>query len=158
MSSNYYRCFYTFPSAQGTASVRFNAQGTRLLCLERSQPPVIYDTPSAEDYSITVPSKTLLNAQNYSNTFHTLQSACFAGYNDELVATGSDDGHIYVWSVGNKQHEPLIQQPLLLLSGKQVARHVRYNSRICALASCSNESSIKFWTPFALPVTDHVHS
>ena len=99
-----------------------------------------------------------LNAQNYDNTHYSHQSACFAGCNEELVAAGSGDGNIYMWSVGNylSSSSATVQQPLIVLpAGKQVkksiVRHVRYNSSICALASCSDEPIVKFWTPFAIP-------
>lgn len=119
-------------------SVRFNAKGTRLLCLERRQPPTIYDVLDG--------SKLRLLATDFTNDC-TLKSACFAGKDDELAVAGSDNHGVYIWSVNRS-----IEEPLLVLKGhRSIVNNVRYNNNICTLASSGVEKMIKLWAPVPLP-------
>lgn len=76
-------------STQNCMSVRFNTLGTSVLALGRRLPPVLYstfsETPICQFYH-----------QDYYNSC-TMKTCTFAGENDELVLSGSDDFNLYVW-------------------------------------------------------------
>ena len=128
-------------------SVRFNGKGTRLLCLERRHPPIIYDVPFKEEQQKDGrDSKLRLLAPDFTNDC-TLKSACFAGIDDELAVAGSDNHGVYIWSVNRS-----VEEPLLVLKGhRSIVNNVRYNGNVCTLASSGVEKMIKLWAPVHLP-------
>ena len=84
---------------------------------------------------------------NYSGAF------CFAGQNDEFVASASSDHRrLSIWAVPDAEKEDdeccIIEQPLLALEGHQFEiacmSYIRQN---CTLASSDYSGLINIWTP-----------
>ena len=70
-------------------SATFNSAGTKILGLRKRLPPVLYDVSSPVK-------RAEFDAHGYYNSC-TMKSCCFAGADDELVVSGSDDFRVYVW-------------------------------------------------------------
>ena len=154
------RCLHFFPSQGGTIEVRFNGRGTRLLCLESNYPPVLYDIAAKRQMEIGHGRMQLVMPEEFNRPL-LMDSACFAGQNDELVVAGSEDSGIYVWTIPEGPIIPPLtedggNEPLVVLRGhRSIVNQVRFNGHFGALASCSNDREIKFWTPLALPHSIH---
>uniref|UniRef100_A0A1A9WB78 WD_REPEATS_REGION domain-containing protein n=1 Tax=Glossina brevipalpis TaxID=37001 RepID=A0A1A9WB78_9MUSC len=82
-----YRHFKDPPTCM---SVRFNRTGNLILALRRRLPPILYRLHSSD------PTCTFYH-KNYYNSC-TMKSCTFAGEDDELVLSGSDDFNLYIWS------------------------------------------------------------
>ena len=143
----YFSRFYSFPSPNEnqTWSARFNGSGTRLLCSESDQ-LVVYDFPSWQQPFKT--GKTLLKASDYSTDNLSIEVSCFAGIDDELVISGSDDNNMYIWSLPDpKGQDCQVNQPLCVLSGHEdVISCVRCSRDNSTIISCDNAGVIKLWT------------
>jgi len=80
--------------------------------------------------------------------------ACFAGDNDELVAVGSEDNNIYIWSVSEEEGSRVNNRPVMSLSGnEEEILYVHYIAANSILASCGMDTVIKLWSPFSLPIS-----
>ena len=146
---NYYRLFthifnprsylYRFPNPTGTKSVRFNGNGTRLLCSQVGKPLALYEVPPS--ISKGEGDCVYFNAPGYEirRDLVIKSPCCFAGTDDELVVAASDDNNIYVWSSSD---EPLC----VLLGHNDTINSVRYNTRKGILASCGIEGIVKLWS------------
>ena len=140
--------FYSIPSTSGnqTWSARFNSSGTRLLCSESDSQLVVYDFPSWQQPFKT--GKTLLKASDYGNDNWTMYDvSCFAGIDDELVISGSDDCNMYIWSLPDpKGQQCSVDQPLCVLCGhEKVINCVRCSRDNSTLISCDDSGVIKLW-------------
>ena len=131
-------------------SVRFNRQGTRLLCREVCQLPTVYEVPTSQQMTDGVNGKVGFSAPNYAISYE-VNSFCFAGKDDEMVVAASADHELFVWSLPTDLQltgDQLIDQPLVVLRGhKDYINAVRYNRQRGTLASAGFESVIKLWTP-----------
>lgn len=74
-------------------SVRFNRTGKLILGLRRRLPPILYDVNSPE------PICTFYHSNYYNSC--TMKSCTFAGEDDEMVVSGSDDFNLYVWRLSD---------------------------------------------------------
>ena len=137
---------HIFPSANN--SVRFNLQGTRLVCKESNKLPVVYNVPIG---SGAVNGKVEFSAPGYGIPGYGRHALCFAGQEGELVVAASADHGLYVWSLPNDQVvHTVVDQPLVVLRGhKDRINSVRYNNRSDTLASAGGEKVIKLWEPIA---------
>lgn len=81
-------------------SVRFNRTGKLILGLRRRLPPILYNVNSAE------PICTFFHPNYYNSC--TMKSCTFAGEDDELVISGSDDFNLYVWRLSDVDCKNLI--------------------------------------------------
>jgi len=70
-------------------SVRFNCNGTLLLTLHRRLPPILY-SPGAPE-----PVATFYHDEYFNSC--TMKSCTFAGPQDELVVSGSDNFNMFIW-------------------------------------------------------------
>ena len=89
---------HSFPNANN--SVRFNRQGTRLVCKESNKLPVVYNVPIG---SGAVNGKVEFSAPGYGIPGYGRHALCFAGQKEELVVAASADHGLYVWSLPNDQ-------------------------------------------------------
>lgn len=74
-------------------SVRFNRTGNLILGLRRRLTPILYSVNSPERIC------TFYNGNYYNSC--TMKSCTFAGEDDELVISGSDDFNLYVWRLSD---------------------------------------------------------
>lgn len=70
-------------------SVRFNSNGSLLLTLHRRLPPMLYSPSCAEPLCS-------FYHDEYFN-FCTMKSCTFAGPQDELIVSGSDNFNMFIW-------------------------------------------------------------
>ena len=135
------------------SSVRFNRQGTRLLCQVYKQLPTVYDVPTSQQMTDGVNGKVGFSAPNYAISYGA-NSFCFAGKDDEMVVAAPADHCLYVWSLSTDFQltgDQVIDQPLVVLQGhKKSIYSVRYSRQSDTLASAGGEMVIKVWTPIAL--------
>lgn len=153
-------------AAQSCMSVRFNSAGNLLLALRRRLPPILYSTlhqdPICQFYN-----------QHYYNSC-TMKSCTFAGANDELVLSGSDDFNLYAWRVADvdrklqsvsclelflifsflveQRHQWVDKNQMVLFGHRSIVNHVRYNPQRCLLASSGVEKIIKVRATFKLVI------
>ncbi|XP_055853379.1 DDB1- and CUL4-associated factor 5 [Episyrphus balteatus] len=125
-------------------SVRFNSFGNLILALRRRLPPILYNTFSSE------PICQFYHPDYYNSC--TMKSCTFAGEDDELVLSGSDDFNLYVWRVSDADLEltdQWIESTQMVLYGhRSIVNQVRYNREKCILASSGVEKIVKLWSPF----------
>lgn len=70
-------------------SVRFNCNGSLLLTLHRRLPPILYSPSSAE------PLCSFYHDEYFNSC--TMKSCTFAGPQDELIVSGSDNFNMFIW-------------------------------------------------------------
>ena len=87
------RCVYSFPASPcyGTIRVKFNYDGTRLLCSESEYSVAIYDIATQKRLDGT--EKILYNPLFKGVGFKV--RSCLAGKNDEFVVGGTHPLHIW---------------------------------------------------------------
>ena len=148
-----HRCVHTFSNLTN-CSVRFNRQGTRLLCREDSQLPTVYQVPTSQQMTGGVNRKMQFSAPDYASPQVGRNINCFACQDDELVVVASGDHGLFVWSLPTDQQvagDQVIDQPLVVLRGhKNYIHAVRYNHQRDTLVSAGEEKIIKLWTPAKL--------
>ena len=127
-------------------SVRFNRQGTRLLCRESLRLPTVYNVPQAAN---NISGKVQFSAPDYVTPTTGRDIHCFAGPEDELVVAASADYGLYVWSFPTDHLSDLIVDPsLVVLKGhKDQICSVCYNRQSDTLASAGAGEIIMLWTP-----------
>ena len=144
-----FSCLYSLPSVQGDHSARFNGTGTRLLCSGLDSQLMVYDLPSQQQR--VVDGKVLLKAPYFrcvDNIGH--NASCFAGLDDELAISGSDNQTVPIWSLLNavKGQSCTLERPLHVLEGhRNTIRSVRYCKVSSTIVSCDDDGVIKLWTP-----------
>lgn len=74
-------------------SVRFNRTGNLILGLRRRLTPILY--------SVNSPDRICTFYHSYYYNSCTMKSCTFAGEDDELVISGSDDFNLYVWRLSD---------------------------------------------------------
>ncbi|XP_050744494.1 DDB1- and CUL4-associated factor 5 isoform X2 [Drosophila biarmipes] len=139
-------CQYNYiPESPSCMSVRFNCNGTLLLTLHRRLPPILY-SPGAPE-----PVATFYHDEYFNSC--TMKSCTFAGPQDELVVSGSDNFNMFIWRLDGVDLEEKNQwmetQPVILTGHRSIVNQVRYNRQRCLLASSGVEKIIKLWSPFA---------
>ena len=136
-----------------TESVRFNRQGTRLLCREACQLPTVYEVPTNQQMTDGVNGNVRFSAPDYTTPNFGWNNFCFAGKDDESVVAASADHGLFVWSLPTDQQvagEQIVDQPLVVLRGhKKDINAVRYNRQRDTLASAGADKIIRLWTPIA---------
>ncbi|XP_030369657.1 DDB1- and CUL4-associated factor 5 [Scaptodrosophila lebanonensis] len=137
---------YNFiPESPSCMSVRFNCNGSLLLTLHRRLPPILFSPNSTE------PLCTFYHHEYFNSC--TMKSCTFAGPEDELVVSGSDNFNMFIWrldGVDMEQKDQWIDTAPIILSGhRSIVNQVRYNRQRCLLASSGVEKIIKLWSPFA---------
>ncbi|XP_017099827.2 DDB1- and CUL4-associated factor 5 isoform X1 [Drosophila bipectinata] len=137
--------FNYIPESPSCMSVRFNCNGTLLLTLHRRLPPIIYSPGSPE------PVATFYHDEYFNSC--TMKSCTFAGPQDELVVSGSDNFNMFVWRLDgvevNERNQWVDTPPIILAGHRSIVNQVRYNRQRCLLASSGVEKIIKLWSPFA---------
>ncbi|XP_037945815.1 DDB1- and CUL4-associated factor 5-like [Teleopsis dalmanni] len=125
-------------------SVRFNYNGTLVLSLSRRLPPILYNKNSP------IPVCTFYSKTYYNSC--TMKSCTFAGTDDELIMSGSDDFNLYAWRLTDIDVEGVnqwVENPQMVLYGhRSIVNQVRYNREKCLIASSGVDKSIKIWSPF----------
>lgn len=141
-------------------SVRFNCNGTLLLTLHRRLPPILFSPASPE------PVATFYHDEYFNSC--TMKSCTFAGPQDELVVSGSDNFNMFIWRMDGvdceltliKMHVLQISNipfpvsveeknqwvdtpPVILTGHRSIVNQVRYNRQRCLLASSGVEKIIK---------------
>ncbi|XP_016979826.1 DDB1- and CUL4-associated factor 5 [Drosophila rhopaloa] len=139
-------CQYNYiPESPSCMSVRFNCNGTLLLTLHRRLPPILYSPGSPE------PVATFYNEEYFNSC--TMKSCTFAGPQDELVVSGSDNFNMFIWRLDGvdleKKNQWMETPPVILTGHRSIVNQVRYNRQRCLLASSGVEKIIKLWSPFA---------
>nr|XP_044249329.1 DDB1- and CUL4-associated factor 5-like [Drosophila takahashii] len=139
-------CQYNYiPESPSCMSVRFNCNGTLLLTLHRRLPPILY-SPGAPE-----PVATFYHDEYFNSC--TMKSCTFAGPQDELVVSGSDNFNMFIWRLDGVDLEEKNQwmetQPVILTGHRSIVNQVRYNRQRCLFASSGVEKIIKLWSPFA---------
>ena len=127
--------------------------GTRLLCNQRhlSQHVVINLPMRHHQQPSAVNGKVVLKANDFRNrNVRHNQAYCFAGTDDELVISASDDHHLFIWSLPSENddgQDRTVDQSLNILQGHtNIIRCIRYNKEQSAIASCGDVGVIKLWT------------
>ena len=90
-------------------------------------------------------------SQRQPNSSLMKSPCCFAGANDELAVSASNDNGIYIWSApamdGPLWQKRIIDRPLRVLRGHcDAVRAVRYSTQSNILASCGDEGIVKLWS------------
>ncbi|ALC46585.1 CG42233 [Drosophila busckii] len=139
-------CQYNYiPESPSCMSVRFNCNGSLLLTLHRRLPPILYNPSSPEPVACFF-------HDEYFNSC-TMKSCTFAGPQDELLVSGSDNFNMYMWrleGVDLERRNQWMEVPPVILTGhRSIVNQVRYNRERCLLASSGVEKIIKLWSPFA---------
>ncbi|KAH8330355.1 hypothetical protein KR067_001621 [Drosophila pandora] len=137
--------FNYIPESPSCMSVRFNCNGSLLLTLHRRLPPILYSPGSPE------PVATFYHDEYFNSC--TMKSCTFAGPQDELVVSGSDNFNMFVWRLDgvelNERNQWVDTPPVILAGHRSIVNQVRYNRQRCLLASSGVEKIIKLWSPFA---------
>ena len=136
---------HTFPNDKGAYSTKFNRNGTRLHCGEVKRSPVVYDVSTEQQTN----GKVRFSAKGYSISDKGRNLHCFAGQDDELVVSASNDHNLYVWSLPRELgREQVVNQSVAVLRGHENnVLAVRYNSRTSTLASADFGGTIRLWAP-----------
>ena len=143
----FHRCLCTFPNEDAeTCCVRFNGSGSRLLCYEAGSRLIVYDLSTKEQLAGT--GKMKLKAADFINENILSHICCFAGMDDEMVISGSDNDNLYIWSLPDpKGQDCQVNRPLRVLTGHQdTINCVRYSSEKSAFISSDYAGVIKLWT------------
>ena len=139
----------SFSSPFGTTSARLDRRGSRLLCREFRQFPVVYDVPTEQQMGVASTGKIQFTAQRCS-PYLSRQRYCFAGQEDEVVVSAeSNDSNLSIWSLPESQgRDQVVDQPLAVLKGhKGPINSICYSHRTETLASAGAERIIKLWSP-----------
>ena len=141
-------CIYSPSTANndegGIWNIRFNRLGTRLLCKKESH-LVVYDLPNWQQ-PISV-GKVELKGPNVSGTS---DACCFAGIEDELVISASNDDSLLIWSLPNESQDQnmTVDRSLCVPIGhEETIRSVRSSPDKLTFISCDDAGIIKLWTP-----------
>ncbi|XP_034116966.1 DDB1- and CUL4-associated factor 5 [Drosophila albomicans] len=139
-------CQYNYiTESPSCMSVRFNCNGSLLLTLHRRLPPILYSPSSSE------PLCSFYHDEYFNSC--TMKSCTFAGPQDELVVSGSDNFNMFIWRLDGvdleKKNQWIDTLPVILTGHRSIVNQVRYNRQRCLLASSGVEKIIKFWSPFA---------
>ena len=128
----------------------FNRQGTRLLYGLSEQPPVVFDVPLEEQMDGAT-GKVRLSSHGFSLPDAGINTLCFAGKEDEVVAAASEDNSLHVWSLPESQGRDMtINQSIFALRGHTGDVYtVCYDHNNDVLASGGREKTIKLWNPIA---------
>ncbi|XP_001358955.5 DDB1- and CUL4-associated factor 5 [Drosophila pseudoobscura] len=136
--------FNYIPESPSCMSVRFNCSGSLLLTLHRRLPPILFSPNSPE------PLGTFYHDEYFNSC--TMKSCSFAGPQDEMVVSGSDNFNMFIWrmdGVDLEEKNQWIDTPPIILTGhRSVVNQVRFNRQRCLLASSGVEKIIKLWSPF----------
>ena len=87
--------------------------------------------------------------QNFSKQGVRGDANCFAGLEDDLVIGGSEDNHLFFWSLpdGNKGLDCTIHRVLgVFLGHDDTINSIRCSSDKSAILSCADDGVIKLWT------------
>ncbi|XP_022210978.2 DDB1- and CUL4-associated factor 5 isoform X2 [Drosophila obscura] len=137
--------FNYIPESPSCMSVRFNCSGSLLLTLHRRLPPILFSPSSPE------PVGTFYHDEYFNSC--TMKSCSFAGPQDEMVVSGSDNFNMFIWRLDGVDLEAKNQwidtPPVILTGHRSVVNQVRFNRQRCLLASSGVEKIIKLWSPFA---------
>ncbi|EDV91497.1 GH17476 [Drosophila grimshawi] len=139
-------CQYNYiTESPSCMSVRFNCNGSLLLTLHRRLPPILYSPSSPE------PLCSFYHDEYFNSC--TMKSCTFAGPQDELVVSGSDNFNMFIWRLDGvdleKKNQWIDTTPVILTGHRSIVNQVRYNRQRCLLASSGVEKIIKLWSPFA---------
>ena len=140
-------------SPRATNSVRFHRQGSRLLCREYQQFPVVHDVPSEQQMGGAHANRNIRFATRLCDIGFGRQRLCFAGLFDELVVSAeSSDHNLSIWSLPEREERKyFVDQPVAVLKGHRGKIHsISFNHRTETLASAGDENIIKLWTPISL--------
>ena len=150
ISCNFFNShLYSFPSATGTWSARFNASGTRLLCYENDESQLIVYNLPMRHHQATATGKVVLVDVDFRNACVGADACCFLGLEDELVIGGSENNSLFIWSLpdGKRGIDCTINQSFRVLSGhRDTIRCIRSSSDKSAIVSCDDSGVIKLWS------------
>ena len=139
-------CLFSFPKEKKTVNAKFDSSVKRLLCLQRKQ-LVVYDLPTLQHPIVN--RNVIPTAPNFSAKIGT-DPFGFAGLNDDLVISASDNNGLMIWASpdGRHQQDQTVDQPIQVLQGhNHFIRNVRYSNEASAIVSCDADGIIKLWTP-----------
>lgn len=130
---------------ESAMSATFNSTGTKILGLRKRLPPVLYDVSSPVK-------RAEFDAHGYFNSC-TMKSCCFAGADDELVVSGSDDFGVYAWRVDapgkrgicGPDHKIVKRAEVVLKGHRSIVNQVRFSKALGVLASSGVEKMVKLW-------------
>ena len=92
----------------------------------------------------------MLTAPDFSNTSVWSEACCFAGLEDDLAISASEDNHLFIWSLPQENdllHDRTVEQSLSVLRGhKNEIGCVRCSSDKSTIVSCDDGGVIKLWT------------
>jgi WD40 repeat protein len=137
------QCAMTY-GTESAMSARFNSAGTRIIGLRKKLPPVLYriDSPVKECE---------FDAGGYYNSC-TMKTCTFAGVDDELVVSGSDNFSVYVWRIdaeGKRArgggHKVIGTADMVLKGHRSIVNQVRFSKALGLLASSGVEKMVKLW-------------
>ena len=124
----------------GTRSegARFNVSGTRLLGSKRDASQLaVYNLPTRQQKP-SDNAKMLLRADGFTNHAVWHQACCFAGIDDELAISASDDHKLFIWSLPSENddgQDQTVDQSLTILQGHaNKISCVRYSKEQSAIA------------------------
>ena len=140
----------SFLSVSGSScGSRFNALGTRLLCSRIESQLTVYDLPTLLHESFLGTGQTALKDSEFTKEDVGYDSFCFAGLDDELVISGSDDHNLHIWSLPDANGQDCtVNRSLRILRGHEDSIHcVRSSPDRSSLISCADDGVIKLWTP-----------
>ena len=130
-------------------NAQFTTNGKRIVYKEKEDYISLYDPPSRSNYKYGQ-LKMQVGSTEYDTKDVSSRAFCFAGDNDELVATASSkDRRLFIWQIPGGD-EPAVNQPLLVLPEqhheKEIIR-IAFSRKKCSLASADYGGVINIWTP-----------
>ena len=124
--------------------------GTRLLGSKRDASQLAaYNLPTRQQKP-SDNGKMLLRADGFTNHAVWHQACCFAGIDDELAISASDDHKLFIWSLPSEadhQNQTVGQSIKILRGHGKKINCVRYNKEQSAIASFDDGGIIKLLTP-----------
>ena len=138
------------PDAAAIECARFNGSGTRLLCIEWNSAAqlAVYKLRNNQQQPPDN-EKMLLRAKDFTCCLYVgTKDCCFAGTDDELAISTSDDNKLLICSLLAETEHTIVGQSLKILQGHtNFLNCVRYSNEQSTIASCDSDGVIKLWAP-----------
>ena len=149
--TNYHRIlnFIQGNGAFFSYNAQFSTDAKRIVFKEKEDHISVYDPPSRSKYKYSM-LKMQVGSIDYDTKDVSSRAFCFAGDNDEFVATASSkDRRLFIWGIPDAIDEEVVHRPLLVLPEhheKEITR-IAFSRKNCSLTSADYGGVINIWTP-----------